>query len=280
MKSDRPGAAVIDPATGRGVGPADKSAFERWMTNLHRSLFLDDAGRLAAAAAAAAMLALTISGLLLAARRTGGWRRFFSPLKGPLMGRLHVEIARIAAAGLLLSSATALWMTASTFGLLPEGPGAPPIPTAVSGRTGYPAQEMVVLRETPVSSLRELTFPYPGDATGVFTLKTDAGQGYLDQGTGTLLAWADLGAWDRVTETIYMLHTGRGAAVLGLVLGVMALGVPVMAGTGVILWGRPDGERPGRASRPMPRPARPTQSFSSAAKAAVPGALPPSCMPR
>jgi sulfite reductase (NADPH) flavoprotein alpha-component len=33
-----------------------------------------------------------------------------------------------------------------------------------------------------------------------------------------------------------MLHTGQGAAVLGLVLGLMALGVPVMGGTGVVLW--------------------------------------------
>jgi sulfite reductase (NADPH) flavoprotein alpha-component len=235
-EGDRPGAAVVDPATGRGLLPADKSAFERWMTDFHRSLFLDDAGRVAAAAGAAAMLALTVSGLFLVARRTGGWRRLFSPLRGPLTARLHAEIARIAAAGLLLSSATALWMTASTFGFLPEGQGAPPVPTAVSGRTGYPAQEIAVLRETPVSSLRELTFPYPGDATDVFTLKTDAGEGYIDQGTGTLLAWTDLGILDRVTETIYMLHTGRGAAALGLVLGLMALGVPVMVGSGVVLW--------------------------------------------
>ena len=33
-----------------------------------------------------------------------------------------------------------------------------------------------------------------------------------------------------------MLHTGRGAATLGLVLGFMALGVPAMAGTGGALW--------------------------------------------
>ena len=33
-----------------------------------------------------------------------------------------------------------------------------------------------------------------------------------------------------------MLHTGQGAAALGLVLGLMALGVPVMGGTGVVLW--------------------------------------------
>ena len=242
-EGDSLGAAIIDPASGRGVGAADKSAFERWMTNLHRSLFLDDAGRLAAAAGAAAMLGLTVSGFLLVARRTGGWRRFFSPLEGPFSGRLHVEIARISAAGLLLSSVTALWMTASTFGLLPEGPGAPPMPSSVSGRTGYPAAEMAVLRQTPASSLRELTFPFPADARDVFTLKTGAGQGYIDQGTGALLGWTDLGVWDRVTEMIYMLHTGRGAAALGIVLGFMALGVPVMAGTGVFLWtgrrGRP-----------------------------------------
>ncbi|WP_256754713.1 PepSY domain-containing protein [Mesorhizobium sp. Mes31] len=235
-EGDSAGAAIIDPATGRGVGAAEKSAFERWLTNLHRSLFLDDAGRFVAAAGAAAMLALTVSGLLLVARRTGGWRRFFSPLRGPFWGRLHVEIARISAAGLLLSSVTALWMTASTFELLPEGPGAPPMPTSVSGRTAYPAAQMAVLRQTPASSLRELTFPYPGDPKDVLTLKTGAGQGYIDQGTGVLLAWADLGVWDWITETIYMLHTGRGAAALGIVLGFMALGVPVMAGTGVFLW--------------------------------------------
>lgn len=33
-----------------------------------------------------------------------------------------------------------------------------------------------------------------------------------------------------------MLHKELGAAVLGLVLRLIALGVPVMAGTGIALW--------------------------------------------
>ena len=82
------------------------------------------------------MLVLSLSGVLLVARRAGGWRRWFSPLKGPLAGRLHVEIARIAVAGLMLSSVTALWMTASTFGLLPDQPAAIVMPADVSGQTG------------------------------------------------------------------------------------------------------------------------------------------------
>lgn len=242
-----PGAAVIDPATGQGVGSADPDPSERWLTNLHRSLFLGDGGRIATAVGAAAMLVLSLSGTALVARRAGGWRRWFAPLRGPLAGRLHVEIARVAVLGLTLSAATGLWMTASTFDLLPDGGSAPSFPAEVSGGTGVSPGAMAPLTATPVSELRELGFPYPGDATDVFTLKTGRGTGYIDQGTGELLAWTDLTAWERVSETIYTLHTGQGAATLGLLLGVMALGVPVMAATGIILWSR------GRRGRPRIR---------------------------
>ncbi|HMQ64753.1 MAG TPA: PepSY domain-containing protein [Amaricoccus sp.] len=236
FENGTPGAAVIDPATGAGVAAADPRPTQRWLTNLHRSLFLGDGGRIAMAAGAAAMLVLAVSGTLLVARRAGGWRRWFAPLRGPLAGRLHVEIARVAVLGLALSSLTALWMTASTFDLLPDGPAAPAFPAEVSGKTGVALAEIDLLAATPISELRELSFPYPGDASDVVTLRTDRGTAYLDQGTGALLAWADLGAWERVSETIYMLHTGQGAATLGLVLGLTALAVPVMGGTGLAVW--------------------------------------------
>lgn len=231
-----PGAAVIDPATGEGVASADPNQTVRWLTNFHRSLFLGDVGRIAVAMGALAMLILSLSGAALVARRVGGWRHWFAPLRGPFAGRLHVEIARITGIGLVLSSITALWMTASTFDLLPDGGATPAFPAAVSGETGFALDQMATLRQTPVADLRELSFPYPGDATDAFTLKTDRGTGYLDQGSGTLLAWTDLTGWERVSETIYMLHTGQGAVALGLVLGLMALGVPAMGATGVLVW--------------------------------------------
>ena len=51
-----------------------------------------------------------------------------------------------------------------------------------------------------------------------------------------MLAWQPLGPWQQVFEFIYMLHTGQGAWWLGLIMGLMVLGVPVMATTGVIMW--------------------------------------------
>jgi len=231
-----PGAAVIDPATGRGIASADPDPLERWLTNLHRSLFLGDAGRIAMAVGAAAMLVLSLSGAVLILRRMGGWRRWFAPLRGPLPSRIHAGIARVAVIGLALSSVTALWMTASTFDLLPDGAAPLAFTAEASGRTGAALATMAPLAATPAAELRELSFPYPGDATDTFTLKTDRGTGYVDQGTGELLAWTDLTGWERVSETVYRLHTGQGAAALGLVLGVMALGVPAMAATGLALF--------------------------------------------
>lgn len=231
-----PKSAVIDPTTGEGVASADGSPVERWLINFHRSLFLGDAGRIVMAIAAAMMLVLSISGLFLVARRTGGWLSFFKPVKGSSASRIHVEIARMSVAGLMFSSITALWMTASTFGMLPQGPDGPAFPTDVSGKTGISLTSIPSLETTPVANLRGLTFPAVGDATDVMTLQTDAGTGYIDQGTGEMLAWSDVGSWDRISQTIMLLHTGRGFATIGLLLGVMALGIPAMAITGVQQW--------------------------------------------
>lgn len=232
----QPGSAVIDPATGRDVASADPDPARRWLTTLHRSLFMGDGGRLVAAAGALAMLLLAISGAVLVARRTGGWRRWFARLRGPWAGRLHTEIARVAVLGLALSSVTALWMSAETFEIVTVEPARLDAPVALSGRVGLAPARMEALRATPVAELRELSFAAPADPQDVLTLKTDRGVGYVDQGTGALLAWQDLSLAQRVSETIYTLHTGQGAAVLGLVLGILALGVPVLAVTGILIW--------------------------------------------
>src|SRR5690606_31935774 len=77
-----PASVVVDPASGQTVAEYAPSALERWMTNLHRSLFLDDTGRMVAGLGAAAMLLLALSGLQMTARRLGGWRRILGPARG------------------------------------------------------------------------------------------------------------------------------------------------------------------------------------------------------
>jgi sulfite reductase (NADPH) flavoprotein alpha-component len=236
FNNNQPGSALIDPATGGDLAAADPAPLWRWLTTLHRSLFLGDGGRLTTAAGALAMLVLSISGVLLIVRRTGGWRRWFTQLRGPLAGRLHSEIARVAVLGLVLSSVTALWMSAETFEIVAVEEAGLDMPAVVSGLTGLMPANMDILRSMPVSELRELSFPASGDPQDIFTIRTHQGMGYVDQGTGAMLMWQDLSLRQHISETVYLLHTGQGAAVLGLILGLAALCVPAMIVTGSLTW--------------------------------------------
>ncbi|WP_058913164.1 PepSY domain-containing protein [Entomohabitans teleogrylli] len=240
----QPGSAIIDPMTGHHLDTTNPDPLRRWLTTFHRSLFLDDSGRLIVAAGALTMLILTFSGSILIVRRTGGWRRWFSRLRGPLAGRLHVELARVTAPGLLLCALTALWMSAETFNIVTIEPLQPPLAYEASGKTGLALDKIDVLRNTPVTVLRELSFPDPDHPEDTFIIKTDQGMGYVDQGTGTMLAWSDLNTWQKISETIYMLHTGQGSAITGIVLGLVALGGPVLVITGYAVWLTGTGSRP------------------------------------
>ena len=224
---------IVDPATGAAIAPFEQSPTQIWIKDLHRAFLAGDAGRIAAACVSLAMLVLSVSGFMLAARRVGGWRCLFGPLKGPLPQRLHLELARIAGIGLLLSSFTGLWLFAVSFGLLPGGASLPALPP-VSGTGGISPAMLSGLKDIPLSDLREITFPRADNLRDAFTIKTNAGMGYIDQGTGALLAWAASTPLDRLSGVIRMLHTGEGAAVLGLILGLCALSVPVLSVTGLL----------------------------------------------
>jgi sulfite reductase (NADPH) flavoprotein alpha-component len=236
FEGNTPASAVFDPVTGQDMGSADPNAVEQWLISFHRALFLDDTGRIVMAIAAAAMLILALSGSVLLTRRVGGWRQWFAPQKGPFAARFHTEIARLAVPILILSAITALWMTAANFDLLPNNESNPAFPQAVSGKTGFAPALIPIFQSTPVSELRDLTFP--ADAADVYTLTTSAGMGYIDQGTGNELSFASAGPWARIYEWIYLLHTGQGASLWGLILGLIVLSVPVLAITGTLSWAK------------------------------------------
>lgn len=231
-----PGSAVIDPVTGQNAGNADPLRLKTWLTNFHRALLLEDTGRMATAAGALAMLVLAASGCTLIASRQGGWRKWFTPMRGPLAGRWHGELARLAVAMLSLSSLTALWMTAATFDFLPTDEASPTFPAQVSGQTGLSPDAMPALAAIPVAELRDLTFPYAGDATDAFAVTTSNGSGFVDQGTGELMAWQTNGLWAQTGEWVYLLHTGEGAALWGALIGLLTLVVPALVVTGTLVW--------------------------------------------
>lgn len=244
------GTEQVDPATGASLGaPEAPSALVRWMTELHRSLFLGDAGKIGTGVAAAAMLALSLSGIVLLMRSLGGWRGYFAPVRGDLLTRLHGEVSRFAVVGLMLSSLTGLYMSADTFGFLPD-PTADAMPAMVSGSGGpaAPVGSLSALQSISVADLRELTFPAQDDPADVYTVTTTEGETSVDAATGAVLSFMPVSTWDRVREIVVMLHTGRGAWLFGLLLGAASASVPLLGVTGVLMWWRRRSSRPAIAA--------------------------------
>ncbi|AOZ04307.1 NADPH flavoprotein (plasmid) [Cupriavidus sp. USMAHM13] len=229
-------ASIINPATGKAVGDYRPSPVERWLKNLHRKLFLGDAGRTATGATAAIMLFAALSGLVLLSRRMGGWKHMLAPIRGDGVQRLHNETARVALAGLTLSAMTGVVMSLAMFGVIPEG-GAPEPALSVSAITTPP----IPLRQMPalaidVSRLRQLTFANAADPSSSIEVNTTDGAGYVDPSSGRWLAFQPADVWQRVHGVVRMLHTGEGLWWLGLILGASSASVPLLAATGLLLW--------------------------------------------
>ncbi|MGO4853444.1 PepSY domain-containing protein [Phaeovulum sp. W22_SRMD_FR3] len=225
----------IDPATGQALAAVSASPTESWLEDLHRALFAGDTGRIIIALSALALFGLTLSGYALAVRRMGGWRQLFAPVRGSTASRWHLWPARLAGPFLMLSTLTALWMSAATFGFVPEGSPMPAFPATLSTAPTLRYDQMQAL-DGPVTGLQSLQLPRANDPRAVLTLATDSGSGYVDPGTGALTGWAARSLPDRIMDWVHLLHTGQGAALFGLLLGLSVLSVPLMAGTGTVMW--------------------------------------------
>ena len=216
---------VVDPRTGAALGAYTTSAFFRFVVDLHRSLLMGDAGRIAVAIAALGMLALCVTGTALLARSLGGASALLRPIRGDAARRWHGELGRLALVGLLLSSLTASFLAATTFGVLPIPEAALPA-VAASGGPAAPIRKLATLAETDVADLKQLTFPARNDASGAFRLRTSLGEALVDPSTGSMLAFMPATAIERIGEWASVLHTGRGAWVLALALGLTTAAVP------------------------------------------------------
>ncbi|WP_312301824.1 PepSY domain-containing protein [Diaphorobacter nitroreducens] len=239
----------VDPADGRVLGGYEPSLLPRWVKNLHRSLLLGDAGRMTAAVVALAMLVLSVSGLVLLLRRMGGWRQLAGPVRGTLAQRLHVLAGRVILLVLAVSAAAALVMSAATFGLLPLDAVAEPDVASVQGsQAALRADQLPLLQELRVQDLRKLNLPAADDPQDTWRVITAQGQGWVDRYSGQTLAWQDATAAQRVHDWALLLHTGEGAWVWALVLGVMGASIPLFWITGVVLWWQARRSRPRMAN--------------------------------
>lgn len=233
-------ADLINPLTGTRLAAYQHSAFFSWIKDLHRAFLWDDRGRAFAGVVALVMALICISGVFLLASRAGGWRQLFAPIRGvsgTVSPRLHAELARAAALGLLISALTGCWMSALRFEWLTEiAELEADFPQQVAATAPTPIGSLPALQQVDLLDLHQLIFPSSDDPQALYSLRTHQGSGYVDQATGAWLSYVDYGSGARLQTLIMELHTGEAYWWLGLLFGLAALTVPALAFTGVLIW--------------------------------------------
>ena len=231
-------ADVIDPSTGKFIAPYEHSLpILREVKFFHRSLMLDDFGRMVVGVVSGLMLVILFTGLPLLAKCLGGWNRLFKQIKGSQESCMHGFLARIVLIPLFISSLSGAYLSLVRFEYFPgDEMLEPDFPVEITMGEHAPVQSLFVLQHLNVSELRDLTFPYADDPEGLFFLHTDKGSGYVDPVTGQWLDFLPNTTANKVYEFAFALHTGEGLWWLIIFLALGALLTPVMVYTGTKIW--------------------------------------------
>ena len=238
---DASGMAVqdyVDAHTGAVLHPVPpRNPVYKLLRNFHRDFLIGNPGRMVTGTGAALLVLLVLSGIALLGVRMGGFGRLFARARGNWAHRTHTKLSRWIVLPLLLSSLTGAYMVLAEFSLVPLNNAQSQLyPASADGQPATTPDKLAGLNAVPLSQMRELTFPMSGDPTDVFTLKTTTDLRMIDQGTGAVLERVPLTFSERLYDLIYRLHTGKGLVWIGLILGLAALGVPVLAATGSVIW--------------------------------------------
>ena len=174
-----------------------------------------------------------------------------------LFGLVLITFGVVAAGGSLGEWRTRRRLLALPASTIAAAPGGRPVEVLIPvgtpgldhGGSLYRTDGVVAV---PVRELRKLNFPAADDPADTWQVTTTRGQGWIDRHSGQTLAWQDAGTAQRINEWAVLLHTGQGAWVWALVLGLVGLSIPLFWATGLILWWQMRSQRPRIAHNSAP----------------------------
>jgi sulfite reductase (NADPH) flavoprotein alpha-component len=213
----------VDPRTGKSLGtPTKQSEFFQWVTGLHRSLFLHEAGRFFIGLTAFLLLLITVSGTALIIQRQRGVKRFFTRIvRDNFAQYYHVVLGRLSLIPILIISLSGTYLSLDRFELLKSEKISPKVDLdAIKSSPQRPLADMTVFQNTRLADVQSIEFPFSEDPEDYYTVKLKDRELTVNQITGDILSE------DRYPTTVLLanlslnLHTGRASAVWAIILAI------------------------------------------------------------
>ena len=228
----------VNPRTGEQLGDVQERAeIYSFATNLHRSLFLKSVGRFFVGLIALLLFLITVTGLLLLAKRQGGFKRLFSKVQKDYFElRYHVILSRWLFIPLVILALTGVYLSAEKFDLLPDT-SIHHEHTGATDRTErfHSVLEIPFFKSTMLDQVRSIEFPFSEDPEEYYQIALQDREIKVNQETGTIVSSASYPFVALASRWSWLLHTGEGNVLWSLILMLASASILFFMYSGVVM---------------------------------------------
>ncbi len=215
--------AYVDPRTGKRLGmPTKQGEFFEWITALHRSLFLHEAGRFFIGLTSFLLLLITVSGTMLIIQRQRGLKRFFTRIvRDNFAQYYHVTLGRLSLIPIFIIALSGTYLSLDRFGLIKSEKMSPRIDLdAIRSAPQRKLIDFTVFQNTRLADVQSLEFPFSEDPEEYYTLKLKDRELTVNQITGDILSENRYPTAVLLANLSLNLHTGRTSGIWAIILSI------------------------------------------------------------
>lgn len=232
------GTFFIQPLTGEKIAEIQpKKPIYSWATNLHRSLFMHNTGRILVGITSFFLFLMACTGIALVLKKTNGFKKLFSKFKKQKgSGYYHTVLGRIAFIFVAILSLSGVFMSLNT-----QFPAknSEIINHSPEKNQHIPLSDFEVFNTTHLRDIKILHFPFSDDESDYFELELTDKTLQVNQYTGEIVATQNQTVLQQVYSLSEVLHTGRGQVIWSIFLGLTSLAILYFIYSGTkITWKR------------------------------------------
>lgn len=218
----------FNPKTGVYLGEKiEPSKFFQWTTNFHRSLFLKTTGRFLVGLCSFLLFLIAVSGSILILKRQRSVKKLFSKIVNDNFAQYwHVVLGRVTLIPILIITLTGVYLSLEKFNLLPTEAQKHTIDyEALQTSPQQEFSNMTIFKNTKLSDVKALEFPFSNDAEDYYTLQLKDSEMVVNQFSGEILSEIEYPVVDVISDLSLNLHTGKGSILWSLILAIASLNI-------------------------------------------------------
>ncbi|MRH99024.1 FAD-binding oxidoreductase [Kriegella sp. EG-1] len=229
----------VNPKTGEKLGAIiEKAPIYQFSTSLHRSLFLKTPGRLFIGLTSFLLFLIAISGIVLIAKRQGGYTKFFSKVVRENYAQYnHVVYSRFVLIPIVIIAFSGVYLSLLRFQVIEENQITHEIDfDNLKENPTLNYTQFELFKNTPLSELREFEFPFSEFVEDYYLVRLKNNELLINQYTGEIISQKQYPFVTIISEWATVLHTGEGSILWSIILGIGSLAIPFLMITGFIIF--------------------------------------------